>query len=420
MLAVALAAVAACGGGTASSGVLTADVARVMPGPDAPVDEVVAGLEAFGLRAEAMLAAEGGDGAGNTVLSPASIGIAFAMAQGGARGDTEQRIAEVFGFPAQPGLHEAMNELTAQLDAVAGRGEGEAGSDGDEVVLDLADAVWLQRDFPFEDAYLDLLGRHYGAGLHTADFRSDPEAGRRAINAWVEDATRERIPELVPSGVITPDTRAALVNAIYLKAAWQEAFDEAATADADFHLADGTTVQVPMMHAPALDATAADGDGYVAVEVPYAGGELAMLVIVPDEGTDLDELRGRLGDTALADVARTLRPALVDLSLPRWETGAALDLGPVLTALGLPVPGGDLSGIGPDLSIGAAVHAADITVDESGTEAAAATAVIVEETAAPVVPDAVVVRADRPFLFAIRHTGTGAPLFVGRVADPRG
>jgi serpin B len=198
-----------------------------------------------------------------------------------------------------------------------------------------------------------------------------------------------------------------LVNAVYLKAAWATPFSEELTVDAPFHRADGTTVSVPTMRASSLDARYARADGYVAVELPYVGGELAMLIVVPDEPS-----------VSFPQVGADWTAGPVNLSLPRWESRAALDLASVMTELGLPLPGGDLSGIAPDLEIGTAVHAADITVDESGTEAAAATAIVIRTTSAVVGPPPVEITVDRPFLFAVRHVGTGAPLFVGRVVDP--
>jgi serpin B len=175
-----------------------------------------------------------------------------------------------------------------------------------------------------------------------------------------------------------------------------------------------------MMHDPSLDVRAAVADRYTAVELPYAGADLAMLVVVPTGTATLDDVLAGLGDGGLGSVADGLSAAAVDLTLPRWETGSAADLAPLMTGLGLPIPGGALPGLAPDLEIGAAVHAADITVDEAGTEAAAATAVGIEITSAPLPGEVVTVVADRPYLFAVRHVETGAPLFVGRVADPRG
>jgi serpin B len=356
---------------------------------EAPVDEVVAGLDAFASAAERMLAR----GGGNTVLSPLSMAVAFAMAEAGARGRTVDDIAGVFGFPDQPGLHSAMNALTAALDGQAD--------------LSLANSLWAQAGFDMDAGFLDTLAAHYGAGVRTTDFVRDPGGSREAINAWVASATRDRIPDLLDEGAIGERTRLVLVNAVYLKAAWRTAFGEELTVDAPFHRADGTMVSVPTMHASGLDARYVLADGYTAVELPYVGGELAMLIVVPeDPGASLPQL-----DTGLS-------AGPVNLALPRWESRAALDLASVMTELGLPLPGGDLSGIAPDLEIGTAVHAADITVDERGTEAAAATAIVIRTTSAVIGPPPVDITVDRPFLFAVRHVESGAPLFVGRVVDP--
>jgi serpin B len=422
VLALALAASAACGdegpdgeAGDEAAGdvvVVEADLARAAPSASAPVDEVVAGLDAFTLAAERLMAADTG---GNTVLSPVSIATAFAMVSAGADEATTGRIADVFGFPDQAALHEAMNSLTADL--------AEANQTGDErgdVVLETVNTLWAQSGFDIEPAFLDTLAAQYGAGVPTTDFASDPEAGRAAINESVAETTRDRIPDLMPEGSVTEDTRAVVVNAVYLKAPWASEFAEDATAPGPFHLDDGSTAEVPMMRDASLSTRALVGDGYTAVELPYVGHDLAMLLVVPDETTSLDDVLTGLGEGGLGPVAAGLGAATVDLTLPRWDTGGATDLAPLLTELGLPVPGGALPGVAPDLEIGAAVHAADITVDEAGTEAAAATAVGLEVTSAPVESEIVTVVADRPFLFAVRHVATGAPLFVGRVADPRG
>jgi serpin B len=394
----------------AGAGLVKADVARTSPAADAPVDTVVAGLNDLAVQLAAL---SGEPGEGNLVLSPTSIGVAFAMAEAGAGEATADRIAEAFGFPDQPGVHEAMNALTGQLDAA------NEGTDLGEVILELANALWAQDGLEMGRPFLDTLAGEYGAGVETTNFAGDAEGSRSAINGWVSQVTRERIPELVPAGMITPETVVMLVNAIYLKAPWAVPFGEGGTDDQPFHLVDGTTVDVPTMHGSQRHWSAAQGDGYTAVELPYAGDRLSMVVVLPDEGTALADLESGLTGARLQEITAGLEPRTIDIDMPRWEAESALDLGESLPALGVPIPGGDLSGITPGTEIAAAVHAANITVDEEGTEAAAATAVAGATSAAP--PDEVLrVTIDRPFLFLVRHVETGAPLFYGRITDPRG
>ena len=411
---------AACGGGEDDDGagtpadvdVVKADTARAAPSPGAPVDELVTGIDAFALDAEQLMAAESG---GNTVLSPVGIATVFAMVSAGADDVTRGQIAEVFGLPDEPGVHQAMNSLGAAL-AEVDHTDPERG----DVVLEAVNSLWAQDGFAIEEPFLETLATEYGAGVPTVDFAGDPEGSRQAINDAVADTTRDRIPDLMAEGSINPETRAVAVNAIYMKAPWLHEFPEDATEPGPFHLADGSSVDVPMMHEPSLAVRAVEADGYTAVELPYVGGELAMLLLVPDKGTALDTVLAGLGDGGLGALTDGLSAATVDLTVPRWNTGSAVDLGPLLTELGLPIPGGSLPGIAPDLEIGMAVHAADITVDEAGTEAAAATAAGIEITSAPLEDEIVTVVADRPFLFAVQHVATGASLFVGRVADPQG
>jgi serpin B len=391
---------------------LKADVERAAPAPDAPLADVVGGIDAFGLRAEALAAAESG---GNTVLSPASIAVAFAMVSAGADEATRRDIAAVFGFPDPPGLHEAMNALTSVLAATGGSVAGQ-----DDVVLDVTNEVWTQSGMAVEPPFLDLLATWYGAGVPTTDFHHDSEGSRAAVNASVAEATRNRITDLMPPGSVDPSTRLVAVNAVYMKAPWSTPFAPDLTAWAPFHLAGGGTVDVPMMRtAPTVSARAVVAGRYSAVELPYLGGELALLLVVPSGPATLDEVLAEVGQGGLAAVAGALRPVDVRLTLPRWHTGTALDLTGMMAVLGLAIPGGAFPGIAPDLELQAAVHAADITVDEHGTEAAAATAVAIRATAAWLPGEVVEVVADRPYLFAVRHVGSGAPLFVGRVADPR-
>ncbi|HMG44074.1 MAG TPA: serpin family protein [Acidimicrobiales bacterium] len=385
-----------------------ADLARVSPPADAPVDQVVTGLRDFALR---LAASE--DPGENVVLSPTSIGVAFAMAEAGASDATAADIAEVFGFPDQPAVHEAMNALTAQLDATNHPGN----EDSEGVTLELANALWGQEGLEFGPEFLDTLATQYGAGVDTVDFAGDPEGAKAAINGWVSDVTRERIPDLISE--IDPATVVAIVNAIYLKASWQTQFAEDLTSDGPFTLTSGSTVDVPTMHASSLNTSAAEGDGWQAVRLPYDGNELSMVVVVPDEGTSLADFESGLDGAGLGQILDGLESASVDLSLPRFEASSALDLAEPLSALGLTIPGGDLGRVAPGTSvaIGQAVHAANITVDEKGTEAAAAT-LIMGVTSMP--SEILTIDVDRPFLFVVQHDETGAPLFYGRITDPRG
>ena len=291
------------------------------------------------------------------------------------------------------------------------------------VKLELATAnqLWGQRDYPFHDAFLDKLAANYGAGMRLVDYIKATEDARKAINAWVSDQTRERIPELIAEGVLNSDTRLVLTNAIYLNAPWMHRFNKDATAAGPFTLLDGSTVEAQFMRL-SEDLRFAKGSGYQAVELPYVGGSLSMLVIVPDAGEFADFQSAFNADT-LENIVSDLKTAQVKLGFPRFEYSTQASLKDALKEMGMPIAfeGGlaDFSAMSPDgknLYIQDVIHEAFIAVDEDGTEAAAATAVVVGRTSAPV--DVVELTVDRPFLYAIRDNDTGAILFLGRVVDP--
>lgn len=375
-----------------------ADVARLASPAGAPIVALVAGMRSLGMKLLASVPA--GE---NVVVSPASIALAFAMVEAGASPSTSAAIVEALSLPDPPGLHEAANALSAQLDAVS----------GDGVTLEVANAIWGQTGLSLGAPFLATLAANYGAGVATVDFAADAEASRQEINGWVSGITRERIPELLPRGTVDADTLVALVNAVYLDAAWRFPFDPDLTLDLPFTLGDGTPVDVATLHRPRLATEAVVEADHTAVLLPYAGDELAMVVVLPSPATPLEDLTG----DRLAAIVAGLRPTVVDLTIPRWDIRTALDLAEPLSALGLPIPGGNLSGMAPGAIIGAAVHAANITVDETRTVAAAATAVVAARTAMP--PPPLRIAVDRPFLFVVQHEATGTPLFVGRVTDPR-
>jgi serpin B len=384
--------------------VLGADVPRA---PAEPVDtrSLSDGLNRFGLDFHRLLAARSpGE---NVVFSPLSMGIAFGMADAGARGETAAQIEDVFHLPRSgEELHAAFNALDQAL-ANVGRS-----------TLRLANRMYPATGYELVPEFVQTLGASYGARLERLDFAADTEAARGRINRWVAERTEERIPELMPSGSITPDTVLVLVNALYLEAKWSQPFGKYPTEQAPFTRPDGSTVEVPLMHNAELQARYVDARGYQAVELPYGKGELSMLVVVPTEGWFADFER-RFDAERLAALEARMRRGIVDLFLPRWSASFDVDLVETLPELGLELPfrGGDFTGISPrNPFIGAGVHAADIEVDEQGTVAAAATGIGFAESGPPT-PDTVI-RADRPFLYLIRHVETGAVLFLGRVVDP--
>jgi len=379
--------------------------------PPADLAAAVDGNNAFALDLYRNLAADDG----NLVLSPHSVSVALAMTYAGAAGDTATQMADAMHFDLpQTQLHPAFNALDL---ALSSRGEGADGADGEPFRLRVVNAAWAQRDYAFLDSYLDTLALSYGAGVRLMDFDTAPDPSRLVINEWVSEQTEARIPNLLPEGSITSGTRLVLTNAVYFNAAWETQFDEDLTTDETFHAADGD-VQVPTMHGTAYHAYAA-GDGWRAVELPYDGGEVAMLVVVPD---DLATFEAGLDGAALAAVDEQLTSTRIALSFPKFEYRKTTDMGGPLADLGISdafSPGAaDFSGMngGHDLFISGVLHEAFIKLDEHGTEAAAATAVIVGTTSVP--PDPIAVAVDSPFLYFIRDVETGAILFVGRVANP--
>ena len=352
------------------------------------------------------------------MLSPYSIATALSMLLAGTDGATADEIEALLHLDMDRAtLHEVRNVIEAALAA-----EPPPQPPDDERApfqLRPANSIWGQRDYAFSDEYLTTLAEHYGAGLRVLDFGADPDGSRQTINGWVEDSTEDRIRNLIPEGAIDTLTRLVLVNAVWFKANWADQFNEEATADAMFTRIDESTVSVPFMNG-GQTAQFKVAEGYTAVRLLFAG-DASMVFVLPDEGTSPAELAQTVGPDLFSTKGWEFRSVM--LTIPKFEFDSDVALGEVLKALGMtsafdpaaarldPITGGP-----NDLFVSDALHKSFIAVDESGAEAAAATALIVSATSAG--PEPATFVADRPFLFWIEHTSTGEPLFLGQVTDP--
>jgi serpin B len=380
---------------------------------EAALSEVVDGNNAFAF--DIYRAVQAG---GNCFYSPYSISLALAMTYAGARDGTAQQMAETLHFTlSQERLHPAFNALDLALahhSEQAGEGEDEG------FRLNVVNAVWGQAGYSFLPEYLDVLGRNYGVGLRLLDFEQSPEEARRAINRWVSEQTEEKIDDLVPAGAIDPLTRLVLTNAIYFNAAWQHPFGEAQTQDGTFYPLGGGEVTVPMMK-QTQQFGYVEGEGYQAIELPYVGNTASMVILLP-RAEAFEAFESALDAGRVETIIEELGSRNVVLTMPRFEFDSSFRLADTLADLGMPdafSPGdADFSGMDGtrDLYIQDVLHKAFVSVDEAGTEAAAATAVVVGVTSAPAEP--IEVTVDHPFIFVIRDVETGVILFVGRVVAP--
>ena len=404
------------GQGPASGAVLASEKERVAPDvSQSKVGELVEGNSGFAFDLYRHLVEERGDE--NLFYSPYSISLALAMTYAGARAETEEQMAETLHFRLpQDDLHPAFNALDQEL---ARRGEGAEGKDEKGFRLNIANAIWGQRDYQFREAFLDVLATNYGAGLRVLNFEEAPEEARQTINEWVGEATEGKIEDLIPQGAIDPLTRLVLSNAIYFNAAWANPFEEEETEKGPFTLLDGSQVTVPMMHQTESFGYA-EGDRYQALELPYDGGQMSMVILLP-ERESFEAFERALDAGRVQAILSELEHKQVSLTMPTFEFDSRFSLSQTLAAMGMPdafSTGADFSGMtgSPDLFISDVLHKAFVSVDEEGTEAAAATAVVMKLSAMPEEPVAFTI--DHPFLFLIRDIETGAVLFVGRVMDP--
>jgi len=368
----------------------------------------------------------------NLFFSPYSVNAALGMTLAGARGATEEEMRTALQISLHgDDLHMALNGLDQSLHGHAEEAEG--------IRLNIVNRIWGQTGWDFRTDYLDLLARSYGAGINLLDFISTPEVSRRIINTWVSDQTHERIRNLLPSGSINAATRLVLTNAVYFLADWLYPFNRTLTTDEPFYRLDGSTVDVPLMQLDmqeeeeeafmppgeveleyAYDGTA----GVKALNLSYPGKRLCMTVLLPDAGTFVDYEHSLSMEHIDALLTRLYGTPLALVRLPRFSFTYSVPLRGSLQALGMRAAfdpeRADFSGIDGrrDLYISEVFHKAFVDVDEQGTEAAAATAVIIGDFSGAIPPPPPRFVADRPFLFLIRDTETGLILFMGRVLDP--
>jgi serpin B len=403
----------ACGGGEAEV-LAAADVPRVA-GDVMAQSEVAAASAAFALDLYRQLAKE----SENLVFSPHSVALALAMTRAGAAGVTAEELDTLLHLAGVTDPHGGFNALDQELSGRSGtyrRGDGTEA----ELQLTVANALWGQRGTKFEEGFLKLLAQQYGAAMRLVDYKTDSEAARVEINKWIAEQTSGRIEDLISEGGLNSLTRLVLTNAVYLLAPWEAPFDEDGTSPGVFYLVDGSEATAELMHLyePLRHAS---GDGWQAIELPYAGRELSMIVVVPDKGR-FGEIEAGLSASRLDEIAAELSGTPIDLRFPKFEFRTQAGLLPALVALGLDdavdPSRADFSGMTTEerLFIAAVIHEAFIAVDEAGTEAAAATAVVMAASAAPSEP--VQLTVDRPFMFQIKDATTGSVLFFGRVMDP--
>lgn len=351
----------------------------------------------------------------NFVFSPFSISTALSMTYLGARGTTAAEMRDTLHFRLRGDLH---HEAYAELLKPLATPEDEAWE------LSLANRLWGQQGFDFLPEYLEQSGRWYGAALEPLDFEGDAEGSREQINAWIEEQTKDLIQNLIPRGMLGRDTRLVLTNAVYLKAKWRHPFKSSDTTGMPFFKAGNEEIEVPFMTQTARFTHARWGSWQM-VDMLYQGNELAMTILLPGEKGALEALEGNLDlEAALKALEEEGEAKMVRLALPKFRAEQSLGLGGILRAMGIETAFGrdaDFSGMNgrTDLYVSDAVHKAFIDVDEEGTEAAAATAVIMGlKSLAINEEDPVPFIADHPFVYVVRHLPTGSVLFLGRVMEP--
>ena len=374
----------------------------------------------------------------NLCVSPYSIQSALAMTFAGADGETRTEMAHVLHFPNDGDVPASFSALQHSLEGMSAKTAELAkeskkfGGPSEPITLTIANRLFAQKGYQFRQAFLALVKQNYGGAFEPLDFVTDASGATQHINKWVADQTRNRIRDLIPSGALNKLTRLVLANALYLKAPWADSFSEKATRPEPFHVRGSTAVDVPTMNKEAHFGFA-KREGFIAVSLPYVGNDLQFLVLLPDDVNGLRALESKLTESMLAESAKLETREEIDLHLPKFKfEPPTITLADKLQALGMKsafdVPRGsaNFDGIAPRkpndyLYISNVFHKTFIAVDEKGTEAAAATAVVMMKATAMAgsKPKPIEVKVDRPFLYAIQHIPSGVCLFLGRVTDPR-
>lgn len=366
----------------------------------------------FATRLYAKLA--GTEAGKNLFFSPFSIRVALAMCAVGAKGETRQELIDLIGAPEN--VDEQNRQYAALLKSVQGEGER-------PFQLVTANAMWGQQGFHFNTDFQEAIADFYDGALHVVNFQTEPEKAVKTINAWVSDRTRARIKELISRNVINNDTRLILTNAIYFKGRWESVFEKSATRDEDWH--GPKTCKVSMMHQKG-SYLYYEGDDFQAVNLPYKGRQLSMLVVLPRKRDGLAALENRWAtQQTFRQVTDGFDSESVIISLPRFKIETEFKLKPVLCALRADLAfsdDADFSGIADTpLKISEVIHKAFVEVNEEGTEAKAASAVVMALCAglSSRPPEPKVFKADHPFLFFIWDRKSNTVFFSGRVLDPR-
>ena len=352
---------------------------------------------------------------GNIFFSPYSISTALAITFEGARGQTADEMRTVFHFPKDENARKlGYSGLLEKINA-----------ENENYKLSTANALWAQENYKFLDEYLNSVEKYYSGGVTNLDFVNETESSRITINDWVEDQTNDKIKDLIPRGLITPLTRLVLTNAIYFKGDWLKQFNEDETRDENFRISSNETKKVPMMRRTDEEAkfNFTENEDLQILELPYSGEKLSMLILLP-KNDDLEYLENNLTLENLEKWKRDLREERVKVFIPKFKFETKYLMAEDLKKMGMPTAfsmAADFSGMTEerDLFISAVVHQAFVEVNEEGTEAAAATAVIMTFKSISIESKSIpIFRADHPFVFLIQEKETGSILFLGRVSEP--
>ena len=386
---------------------------------DDGAEMIVNGNNAFALDLYAQLK----NNEGNLFYSPYSISTALAMTYAGARDQTAEQMAQTLHFPECKGSDSpGWMRTTEQFHRAFGRVIDRLNQQGkkNDYQLSVANALWGQKGYPFLDSFIELNNQYYDARIKQVDFVKETEKTQKKINQWVEDKTNEKIKNLIPQGALNALTRLVLTNAIYFKGNWAEQFDKDMTKNADFFVSSDKTVTAPLMYQKE-DFKYGQSDTLQLLELTYKGEDLSMLILLPKEKDGLADMEKELTTRNLAEWQKKMHKQEVEVFLPKFKMTSQFSLAETLEKMGMPdafdVGKADFSGMtgNKDLFVSAVLHKAFVEVNEEGTEAAAATGVMMSLSMALEQP---VFRADHPFVFIIKDNNTGSILFVGRVVDP--